>query len=93
MHWIPGNTPKAAKFTCSCCGENVYYPQPNRKRTGAEEQPQPFCPYPYCPYCGERMETQHTQSSGETITIEPSAAMLRIIARNMAEEQPTAQPI
>lgn len=89
MHWIPGKTPKAAKFTCSCCGEAVYYPQPNHKRTGAEEQAQqPFCPYPYCPYCGERMDLQHStqRSSGESISIELSPAMRRIIARYAAEE-------
>ena len=87
MHWIAGNTPKAARFNCSCCGGTVYYPQPNRKRTAAEEQPQPFCPYPYCPYCGERMETQHsTQRNGESISIELSPTMRRIIARYVAEE-------
>jgi hypothetical protein len=85
LHWIAGNTPKAARFNCSCCGGTVYYPQPNRKRTAAEEQPQPFCPYPHCPYCGADME-QPAQRTGETISIKPSAAMRRIIARYVAEE-------
>lgn len=88
MYWIPGSTPKAARFTCSCCGEIVYYPQPNSKQD--RKTPQPYCPYPHCPYCGEEME-QPAQFSGESISIEPSAAMRRIIARSMAEEQ-TAAP-
>lgn len=100
MHWIAGSTPKAARFSCSCCGGKVYYPQPNRKRKAAEEQQHPYCPYPHCPYCGAEMDLLYyawheteaqtiervTGRTGETISIEPSAAMRRIIARSLAEE-------